>query len=166
MEESKSSRLILPCANDDGNFMCFICRRSLPSGKTLYKHMRSKPCYSEWENVMPEPKKLINCSTVIVRYTLSTPIPTDSDQSSDLTINEQECSTHDADLIKFLPEWNATGQARNKRRRSDLVVSSAKKIKVADSKNDGVLPEAMGDGGKVVFDFDLNNDPVVITTED
>ncbi|KAI3675693.1 hypothetical protein L1987_85285 [Smallanthus sonchifolius] len=161
MEEiTKRSRLILPCADDDGNFMCFICRRSLPSGKTLYKHMRSKPCYSEWESVLPEPEKLINCTTVIARYTLSTPIPSDSDPSSDLTINEQECSTRDADLTKFLPEWNATGQARNKRGRSNLVVSSAKKVKVADAKNDVV--SSPGSGGNVVFEFDLNVHPVVI----
>ncbi|KAI3675713.1 hypothetical protein L1987_85305 [Smallanthus sonchifolius] len=142
MEEiGKRSRLILPCADDYGTFTCFICRRSLPSGKTLYKHMRSNPCCSEWENVLPEPKKLKNCTTVIARYTLSTPIPSDSDQSSDLTINEQECSTGDADLTKFLPEWNATG---NKRRGSDLVGSWVKKIKIADGKNDVVV---MGGGG-------------------
>ncbi|KAI3675692.1 hypothetical protein L1987_85284 [Smallanthus sonchifolius] len=78
--------------------------KNLPAGKTLYKFMRIKPCYSDKENVLSEPKELINCTTVIVRYTLATPIPSDSDHSSDLTINEQECSTRDADLTKFLPE--------------------------------------------------------------
>ncbi|KAI3810146.1 hypothetical protein L1987_19756 [Smallanthus sonchifolius] len=154
MGEGKRSRLILPCANDDGNFMCFICHECFPSAKTLYNHIRSNPCYSHWESVLPEPKQLINCTTVIVRYTLSTPI--------DLTINKQDCSTRHADLTKFLPEWYVSvGQLTDKRCRSDLVASSAKKIKLADAKNDVVLPEATGGGGNVVFEIDLN-DPVVI----
>ncbi|KAI3675724.1 hypothetical protein L1987_85316 [Smallanthus sonchifolius] len=119
--------------------------------------MTSKPCYSEWESILPEPKQLVNCSTVIVRYTLSTPIPSDSDHSSDLTINEQESSTSDADLKKFLPKWYVS----NKRPRSDLVGSSAKKMKVADTKNDVV--SSPGGGGNVVFDCDLNK--VVIIEE-
>ncbi|KAI3675717.1 hypothetical protein L1987_85309 [Smallanthus sonchifolius] len=102
--------------------------------------MRTKPCYSDWENVLPEPKELITCTAVIARYTLCTPIPSDSDQSSEMTINEKECSTRDADLTKFLPEWYVSRQLTIKRRGSDLV---AKKIKVAEAKNDEVLPEAM-----------------------
>ncbi|KAI3675718.1 hypothetical protein L1987_85312 [Smallanthus sonchifolius] len=105
--------------------------------------MTCKPCYSEWESILPEPKQLVNCSTVIVRYTLSTPILSDSDHSSDLTSNEQEC-----------------GQVRNKRCRSDLVGSSGKKMKVADTKNDVV--SSPGGGGNVVFDCDLNNAVVIV----
>ncbi|KAI3675691.1 hypothetical protein L1987_85283 [Smallanthus sonchifolius] len=122
--------------------------------------MTSKPCYSEWESVLPEPKHLVNCNTVIVRYTLSTPIPSDSDHSSDLTINEQQSSTRDTDLKKFLPKLYESGQVRNKRARSDLVGSSGKKMKVADTKNDVV--SSPGGGGNVVFDCDLNNAVVII----
>ncbi|KAI3675714.1 hypothetical protein L1987_85306 [Smallanthus sonchifolius] len=124
--------------------------------------MRTKPCFSDWENVLPEPKELITCTTVIARYTLCTPIPSDSDHSSDMTINEQECSTREVDLTKFLPEWYVRRQLTNKRRGSDLV---AKKIKLAESKNNEVLPEAMEGDGNVVFEFDINNDLVVIVED-
>ncbi|KAK1440160.1 hypothetical protein QVD17_05985 [Tagetes erecta] len=167
MKKLEKSRRVLPCADDDGNFMCFICNKYLPSAKKLYHHM-SDECYLSWPKILPEEKDLKHCSKIIIQYTFVDPIPSYSHDDED----DSDVGRDAVDLTKVLPQWNVTKNKRGRpsvllHSKNDDVDQTTKKCKVVeavDTKIDVVLPEVVaeeaemvaGDGGNVGFDFDLN----------
>ncbi|KAJ0638029.1 putative transcription factor C2H2 family [Helianthus annuus] len=151
-KNSKMSQLVLPCTDDYGNFQCYLCRKYLTSDHKLYDHMR-RHTHSAWRKVLP--KKLKTCSAVVVRHTLPNPLLFDSDEDS---LEDEECFSRDGeavDLTKVLPEWNVVKKKRGWSGFKNGEGLSAKKVK-----EDEVVEEKKAGGGKVVFEFDLNEDPV------
>ncbi|KAK1431137.1 hypothetical protein QVD17_14401 [Tagetes erecta] len=167
MDDPEETGRVLPCADDDGNFKCFMCNKYLSSAKELYHHI-SRQCYSNWHKILPEPEELQNCEKIIVKYKFLHPIPSLTDDDDDDSVPERDT----VDMRKVLPGWKVT----NKRgRRPDLShsknqevfpVKKCKVVEAEDTKNDNVdLPEMAGGGSvNVGLDFDLN-DPVMIVED-
>lgn len=104
MEDKK--KYFLPCADDDGKPMCFMCGEYFTTMKSLYGHMKDDHSDSHWREILPlEPSN----SVIIVCRTLLD----GSSSSSDQFENEQDSLDHHdevVDLMESLPRWTVNGR--------------------------------------------------------
>lgn len=119
-------KFILPCADDDGTPMCFMCREYFPSIKSLYHHMK-RHSNSDWREILPlEPEN----STVIACYTLLSVL--DSYQFDN---DEKGCDhrSEEVPMMEEFPRWTMIGK-RGRPARDSTVAKGGTSVAIDDGK--------------------------------